>query len=225
MDWRSIITPNGSPAGRCSLVARTASRRSVRALFPLAGTIAAVAAFAGSTAPAQAALVGTCNSAPLSEPFAAWGDSNTYELAPGGDFTGGAPGWTLSGGAKLVSGGDPFEASSTPTSLELPAGATAQSPYTCADMSYPLFRFFDRNLGSASRIQVTVLYNNLVLQIVQLPAGTVTTTGSWAPSGQLSTQATLGTLTSLGNARVSLRFTAIGGSAEIDHVYIDPRCA
>ena len=197
----------------------------LRRLLGLTAALSAGAVALSGAASAQAALSGACNTSPLTKPFAAWGDNNTYELAPGGDFTAGAPGWTLGGGAKLVAGGDPFVASSTPTSLELPAGATAQSPYTCVDVSYPLFRFFARNLGSASKIQVTVLYNNLVLQIVQLSAGTVTTTSSWAPSGQLSTDATLGTLTSLGNARVSLRFTAIGGPAEIGHVYIDPRCA
>lgn len=200
-------------------------RRRSRRLLTLVVAGAALATPLITGASAQAAISGTCNTYPLSEPFATWGDTNTYELAPGGDFTGGAPGWTLSAGAKLVAGGDPFVASTTPTSLELPAGASAQSPYTCVNVSYPLFRFFARNLGSAAKIQVTVLYNNLVLQIVQLSAGTVTTTGSWAPSQQLSTQATLGTLTSLGNAKVSLRFTAIGGPAEIDHVYIDPRCA
>ena len=199
--------------------------RRLRRLLGLTAALAGAAVALSGAASAQAALSGACNTSPLTKPFTAWGDSNSYELAPGGDFTAGAPGWTLSGGAKLVAGGDPFVASSMPTSLELPAGATAQSPYTCVDVSYPTLRFFARNLGSASKIQVTVLYNNIVLQIVQLSAGTVTTTSNWAPSGQLSTAATLGTLTSLGNAKVSLRFTAIGGPAEIDHVYIDPRCA
>jgi hypothetical protein len=109
--------------------------------------------------------------------------------------------------------------------VQLPAGASVQSPFTCVNVSYPLFRFFARNLAGGSKIQVTVLYNNLVLGLVPLTVGTISTTGNWQPSAQLSTAATLGTLTSLGNTEVSLRFTAIGGTAQIDHVYIDPRCA
>jgi hypothetical protein len=198
--------------------------RHVARLLPLAGAIAAVVAFGANSATAQAALAGACNTSPLSQPFAAWGDLNAYELAPGGDFQNGAPGWKLSGGAKIVTGGDPFVATSTPMSLQLPAGATAQSPYTCVNVSYPLFRFFARNEGANSNIQVSILYNNLVLGIIPLNVGTVTTTSNWAPSPQLSTAALLGTLTSLGNADVSLRFTAAGGPAQLDDLYIDPRC-
>ena len=199
-------------------------QRIVTRLLPLAGAIAGVVAFAATAATAQAALAGACNTSPLSQPFAAWGDQNPYELAPGGDFQNGAPGWKLTGGAKIVTGGDPFVTEATPMSLQLPAGASAQSPYTCVNLSYPLFRFFARNYGANSNIQVSLLYNNLVLGIIPLNVGTVTTTPSWAPSAQLSTAAILGTLTSLGNAQVSLRFTAVGAPAQLDHLYIDPRC-
>ena len=199
-------------------------QRIVTRLLPLAGAIAGVVAFAGTAATAEAALAGACNTSPLSQPFAAWGDNNPYELAPGGDFQNGAPGWKLAGGAKIVSGGDPFVTQATPMSLQLPAGASAQSPYTCVNLSYPTFRLFARNLGANANIQVSLLYNNLVLGIIPLTVGTVTTTPNWAPSGQLSTAALLGTLTSLGNAQISLRFTAVGGPAQLDHLFIDPRC-
>lgn len=199
-------------------------QRIVTRLLPLAGALAGVVAFAATAATAQAALAGACNTSPLSQPFAAWGDHNPYELAPGGDFQYGAPGWKLTGGAKVVSGGDPFGAEASPMSLQLPAGSSAQSPYTCVNLSYPLFRFFARNYGANSNIQVSLVYNNLVLGIIPLNVGTVATTPSWAPSAQLSTAATLGTITSLGDAQVSLRFTAVGGPAQLDHLYIDPRC-
>ena len=107
-------------------------------------------------------------------------------------------------------------------SLELPAGATAQSPYTCVNVSYPLFRFFARNYGANSN--------------VRSPSSTTTScsASSRSTSGQ-SRPPQLGTarssrpprysdLTSLGDAQVSLRFTAVGGPAQIDDVYIDPRC-
>ena len=62
-------------------------------MLPLVGIIAGAAAFAGNSASAQAALTGACNTSTLSQPFAAWGDHNTYELAPGGDFENAASGW------------------------------------------------------------------------------------------------------------------------------------
>ena len=53
-------------------------------------------------AAAQAALLssgGSCNESALSQPFAQWGDSNSYELVAQGDFEGSLSQWTLSGGA------------------------------------------------------------------------------------------------------------------------------
>ena len=38
-----------------------------------------------------------CDNATLTQPFAPWGDSNSYKLVPGGDFEGSLTGWTLIG--------------------------------------------------------------------------------------------------------------------------------
>ena len=61
-----------------------------------------------------------CNDAALSQPFAAWNDNSQYELAPGGDFE--SPGWTLSNGAKMVSGSEPFAATGTRARFAFVAG-------------------------------------------------------------------------------------------------------
>lgn len=92
--------------------------------------VAVAAGVAGSTAsPAQAAL--TCGK-PSERVFQRWLDPLPYNLATNGGFEAGAEGWALSGGAKVVSGNEPFFLNSPndKLSLALPAGASATSPRT-----------------------------------------------------------------------------------------------
>ncbi len=197
-------------------------RTSLIAALALAALLSG-AVFAGS---AQAALVstGACNEAALSQPFLPWGDSNTYELVPGGDFEGSLTGWTLSGGADVVAGGEPYDVTGSPSndSLELPAGASAQSPYTCVNASYPIFRFFARNEGLASTVVVQVV-TKTALGPVALPLGTVALSGEWEPTLPMLTGSAVTGALSGGTAEVALRFTALTGSSRIDDVFVDPR--
>jgi hypothetical protein len=204
-----------------------------RARFSSAGglgrrlTLLTAAAFAAlavaATASSQAAVIDTsaCDGAPLSEPFAQWGDTNLYKLVADGDFASGVAGWTLSGGAQLVAGGETAGSSS----LLLPAGASAQSPFTCVDAAYPTLRFFARNAGAVSSVLVQLVYETSSGAQVVLPAGAVTPSGSWQPTPPMLTDSAVAAALSGGVAEVSLRFTALLGAAQIDDIYIDPRCA
>jgi hypothetical protein len=212
-----------------SLPPRHASFRRRPARLPGASlAIALIATFVGifAAAPAQAALVsaGACNEAALSQPFLRWSDTDSYELVPGGDFEGSLAGWTLSGGAQRVSGSELYGASGSPGrySLALPAGASAQSPFTCVDAAYPTFRLFARDEGLASTVLAQVVYRT-ALGAVALPLGVVALSGEWEPTlpmltGSLATGALSG-----GTAEVALRFTALTGSSRIDDVFVDPR--
>jgi hypothetical protein len=177
-------------------------------------------------APAQAALLGTgaCNQAALTQPFAQWGDSSYYELVSQGDFEGALSQWTLGGGAHRVPGSEPYAVTGTPGSwsLALPAGASAQSPYTCVNASYPTFRFFARNDGVLSTVLAQVVYKT-ALGPVALPLGAVALSGSWQPTLPMLTGSVVGGLLSGGTAQVALRFTALTGESQIDDIYIDPR--
>jgi hypothetical protein len=190
--------------------------------FALAGLMLSTC-FAGS---AQAALLstGACNEAALSQPFLRWGDSNSYELVPGGDFEGSLSGWTLSGGAQRAAGSEPYGATGSvgAYSLALQAGASAQSPSICVNASYPSFRFFARNHGLASTVLVQVVYQT-VLGPVSLPLGAVALSGEWEPTLPMLTGSVVGGLLSGGTAQVALRFTALTGSSNIDDVFVDPR--
>jgi hypothetical protein len=194
------------------------------ALGSTCATTIALTAF--SAAPADAALIssGACNQAPLSQPFARWGDQSTYELAPGGDFEGSLSGWTLGGGAARVAGSEPFGVTGTvgASSLTLPAGASAQSPYVCVNASYPTFRFFASNGGLLSTVLVQVVYKT-TLGPVALPLGTVALSPQWQPTLPMLTGSVAAGLITDGTAQAALRFTALTGSSRIDDVFVDPR--
>ncbi len=201
-------------------------RRLRRSQLGLAVTLVGLVLPACWSAPAQAALIstGACNEAALSQPFLAWGDSNLYELVPGGDFAGSPSGWTLSGGAQRVTGGEPYTVDGAVGghSLSLPAGASAQSPYVCVNASYPTFRFFARNEGVASTVLVQVVDKTL-LGPVALPLGVVALSGDWQPTLPMLTGSLVTGALSGGTAEVALRFTALTGASRVDDVFVDPR--
>jgi hypothetical protein len=206
--------------------------RTPRRLLPL-GLLGALAIAVLPAASAKAALISTdaCDNAALTQPFAQWGDSNAYKLVPGGDFEGSLSGWTVSGGARLVTGSEPFGVTGHVgnSSVYLPAGASVQSPYTCVDAAYPSFRFFGRNNGLLSIVAVSIVYKEPVLGPVAVPVGTVALSGNWAPSLRMLTlsavQGLVNGLLTGKTPQVALRFTAVTGSSQIDDVFIDPRCA
>ncbi len=188
--------------------------------------IAALGIAAVSGAPARAALVTTdaCDNAALSQPFAQWNDSNEYKLIPGGSFENGAAGWTLNHGASIVSGSEPFGATGSvgASSVDLPAGASVTSPFTCVDAAYPTFRFFARNNGLLSTVLVSVVYKLPLLGSVAVPVGPVALSSNWSPSLPMLTASVLTGILHGGTAPMAVRFTALTGSSQIDDVFVDP---
>ena len=174
--------------------------------------------------PAAAASASTCPSSPASEPFAQWGDTNSYTLVSQGNFEGPLSQWTLSGGASTVAGSEPYGVTGAvgAFSLALPAGASAQSPFTCVTASDPTFRFFARNNTLLSTLAVAVVYKTL-LGTLTVPLGAVALSGTWQPTLPMLTASVAAGLLSGGTAELALRFTALTGSSRIDDVFIDPR--
>lgn len=193
-------------------------------------TLAAIAVAAAVPAGAQAALVqtGACDAAPLSTPFAKWGDTASYKLAPGGDIEGALTGWTLSGGAKKDAGSEPFAATGTlgTSSLRIPAGGSATTAPTCVNASYPSFRFFVRSsgglLGLVPLVKVDLVYRDGLLGLIAVPVGTVLPTSSWAPSPVMLTASPVAAAVAGGTVPLSLRFTSVTGTWQVDDVYVDP---
>ena len=180
-----------------------------------------------SGAPAKAALITTdaCDNATLSQPFAHFNDSNEYKLVPGGSFENGASGWTLSHGASIVSGSEPFGATGSvgASSARLTAGSSVTSPFTCVDAAYPMFRFFARNSGLLSTVVVSVVYKPLLGIPVAVPVGTVLLSPNWSPSAQMLTVSVLTGLLHGGTVPMAIRFTALTGTSQLDDVFVDPK--
>ncbi len=180
-----------------------------------------------SGAPAQAALISTsaCDNSALTQPFQRWGDTSSYKLIAGGSFESGAPGWTLSNGARVVAGSEPYGVTGSvgKASLYLPAGASAQSPLTCVNAAYPTFRFLARNDWTLSAVLVQVVYSVPLVGPVAVPVGGVALSGTWQPTIPMLTASAVPGLLDGGTTPVALRFTALLGASHIDDVFVDPR--
>lgn len=161
--------------------------------------------------------------------FSRFGDSSSYARLYNGGFEAGSTGWALSGGARVVSGNEPYYLSGNTKdshSLLLPAGSSAYSASVCFALGDWHLRFMAKRVSSSGSLHVQVVVPSLLGVLSILDGGTVSGTGTWAPSPRL--ELLLTNVTSLvGTNAVAFRFTPVGSSSsyQIDDVYLDPwRC-
>jgi hypothetical protein len=177
------------------------------------------------SSPASAGLLPIFCPGTTSTPFLRWLDPLQYTLAPGGDFEG-RTAWALTGGAKVVSGNEPFRVTrSTDTrSLSVPAGASALTPPVCVGLLDPTLRFFAVGGNSSSSLRVDVVYKTILGTVTQRVAS-VGTAKAWGPTPPYLFLANITGLLSLNGltSSVQFRFTATGSAGwQIDDVYVDP---
>jgi hypothetical protein len=193
---------------------------------------ALLAATAFAVPAANAGLIGNLlNNCPTggTKVFAPWQDSANYLLSPNGGFEFGSTGWSLSGGASVVGGNEPFYPTGS-HSLALPSGSTATSPTVCLGSSQLYIRMFGKDLGGTDsglrvRIQFYGLLNNLLgfKDFAVFPGGK-----DWAPTSQVQSSGGLLTplpvvsLLSSTSARIQITPLGSGSRWQIDDVYIDP---
>jgi hypothetical protein len=190
--------------------------------------LALFAAVVGAALIVPAAASAACPDRPTAREFARWLDPINYTLVPAGHFENGAPGWALSGGARIVPGNEPWDLNSPrdDQSLLLPSGSSARSPFVCVELLDPVARFVSRNRGS-------ILGALVVETLIRTPAGTVVLPGGadavlsgWHPSLPVLAGGNLVAGLDLedGTAEVAFRFRPIGLFAawQIDDVYVDP---
>jgi hypothetical protein len=190
------------------------------AVLTSAGLLAATA----GGALADSAGSSGCQDQQLSQPFLPWGDAGQYELAPNGDFESGLDGWSVTGGAGLVSGAEPWQVTDAneTQSLDLPAGSSASSPATCIDADDPEIRLFAVNNGDpSSLLSVGVSFTTLLGIQVSLPIDAISSDGTWQPSPQILI--IVNALSLASTTPVQFTFTPIGaGDWQIDDLYVDP---
>lgn len=196
-------------------------------VLALAGVLGALGAGSAVAAAPQGAS-GTCDSPTLSQPFQPWNDSSQYFLAPAGSMESDpvAAGWQLSAGAGLASGNEPFNVTGNPldgSSLALPAGSSATTPWICATRDDPYIRLFVQNTGSAaSQLEVDALYYNGGGKLKSKNVAMVTAGSSWSPSDQIRILNAIKPGPD-GTAQIAFRFAPVGsGSWSMDDLYIDP---
>lgn len=186
----------------------------------------------GIAAPAASAGVlvssaTSCDEQTLEQPFLPWADVANYVLAPNGTFENGSSGWTLSGGASVVSGNESYyvHAAGESSSLALPSGSSATSSSMCVGIEHPDLRIFARNTGALlSTLKVEVLFEDAAGTVRSLRIGALTGSASWNPSIVMPLVVNLLPLLPDERTAVAFRFTPQGyaGAWRIDDVYVDP---
>jgi hypothetical protein len=122
----------------------------------------AIAGFAvtpafAATNPLSSVDTSWCTNPLLSQPFVSDGDTNEYMLVPGqspGEFDG--TGWTLTGGAQVVS--TTLADGSAGSVLDLPSGSQAVSPTICVMSNYPTARAMVRDVIGGHGLSFGVSY-------------------------------------------------------------------
>jgi hypothetical protein len=191
--------------------------------------VAATAVTLAMAAPAHAGVLVAsaqgCEAKASSQVFLRWLDPLRYEQAPGGAAES-AKGWTLSGGAKVVAGNEPWRVGgSGASSLQLPRGSRATTGVMCVGIGHPVMRFFARRTSGwlLDSLKVEVLFEGAGGQVNSLPIGLVLAGGSWQPTLPFPVLASLLPLLPGEQTPVAFRFTPVGsGTWQVDDVYVDP---
>jgi hypothetical protein len=204
--------------------------RKIRALS--AAALASTALFALTAPAANAGLLVTsaynCDAETFSHPFAQFGDNANYTLMPGGSFEKGSQAWSVTGGAKVVSGNESYKVrgATDAQSLYLPQGATATSPSMCVGIDHPTARWFAKSSGSllglTGAMTVSVVFEDSLGQVLELPIGAGLLNTSWQPSLPGVVSASLLPLLPDQHTAVAFRFRALSGNWNVDDTYVDP---
>ncbi|MEA2436471.1 MAG: hypothetical protein QOF65_1027 [Thermoleophilaceae bacterium] len=211
--------------------------RTRRARIALTAALTGAALFTALPGTASAGVLvasaPSCDNGATSQPFAQWGDSNNYFLAPGGNFESGAAGWTLNG-ARVVADQEPWQVDGGGShALVVPAGRSVVSPTVCVGVEDPSMRFFAHRsggglLGAASQLLVTARVETSLGLVVEVPVGTINALSNGTTWNRTPVQIVLASLLPLlpgEHTPVQFRFAAVGTADwVIDDVFVDPRC-
>lgn len=200
-------------------------RRTGRILFAAAAAAMALLAPAGTAnAGVLSQSAGPCPGYPMSQVFKPWLDPMQYTLAPGGAFESTA-GLTLTGGAQIVSGNEPYylRSRSDSRSVLIPPGGTVTTGPMCVSADNPTVRFFARQAKPSLLPLLTVegLFTTKAGGTASLPlTGLPLAGGAWAL--QLPMLATPAVLELTDSTMMRFRIRAASGSWQVDDFYVDP---
>ena len=184
----------------------------------------ALTALALGFAPPTSAAASGCPVQPTAQRFLRWADPGWYAPLTDSGFETGA-GWTLTGGAAVVDGNEPFFIGSPADahSLSLSSGASAASTPMCLQLASPTLRLLIRNQGDATaRLTVSAIVTDALGARRTVPLTSLLGSAQWAPSPPIPVL--VDAASALQPQQVGFRFTAAGtgGRWTIDDVYVDP---
>ncbi|MDQ8047175.1 MAG: hypothetical protein AAGC46_19425 [Solirubrobacteraceae bacterium] len=204
---------------------------SIQARAFIAGLAAAAAVAMPATASAASSTSSSCAAQTVSQPFAAYGDTNSYWLAPDGGFEKGAAGWSLSN-TKVVTGNESLGILAGTKSLQFGGTgvlglAQATTPSFCVDPSDPTFRFLVKNSSVASAVATSINFTAPNGATLTVPAKlSVYALGSWSLSESQPLATAIPSVFLQGGTTATITFQVTGAvSAEglrIDDLMIDP---
>lgn len=194
----------------------------LRTLAATAVAAAALLAPATSLAGPIVADAPNCAAQSLSQPFLPWADVAHYALDPGGSFENGNK-WN---GGSVVAGNEPWNVTGAgdSSSLSLGNGESTTSRSVCVGIEHPDLRFFAKGSNALATLRVDVLFEDSFGHVLSAPIGAVTGSKGWAPTLPMPIAVNLLPLLPGNYTAVAFRFTASGGSFQIDDVYVDPIC-
>jgi hypothetical protein len=183
-------------------------------------TLAAAAAVAVVAAPAGNAALACTGTV---QPFAQFGDYDSYFGFSNNGFESGTTGWKLSG-ASVGSGNEPWYVNgSGSSSLVIGPGGSASTPKVCAALNAPHWRLFAHSNGANGSLTAQVIFYGLlgnvtgILNFTSFNASGYTT---WEPTSFIPSTLALPLLTY--SAQLRLTSTATSGTWQVDDVYVDP---
>ena len=147
------------------------------------------------------------------------GDSSSYYGFPNNGFESGSKGWSLSGGAYVGSGNEPwFVGGVGSRSLVLPSGASATSPAFCINLLDPAVRMFARGTKGGD-LKVQVIFHGILGNVTGILNRTDEAgTGSWDATSPCASALALPLVT----AYATIKVTAASGTFNVDAAYVDP---
>lgn len=119
-------------------------------------TVLTLAAASAGAARAEITSTSECAEAALSQHFQPFGDNSWYAQVPGQDTDFNGQGWTLTGGAGVVSTTD--GKGQQVNVLDLPSGSKAVSPTVCVTKDFPTARMMVRNVVGGEGVFFYVSY-------------------------------------------------------------------
>jgi hypothetical protein len=177
----------------------------------MAAVIAAVAVPAASARSTLLGLGGSSCPSSGTQIFANWG---------------GSTGWSLGGGASVISGNEPFLASGS-HALSLPSGSSATSPVICIGPNDPYVRLFGSDSdGVDGGLHVRVTWYGLLNMVLGITDYTTYGPGhGWDALSKLNSSGGGNVLIPLlGSTSARIQFTPLGAGSrwQVDDLYVDP---